>query len=79
MGRHDTTSVLSDLGGYDLEMGLQGGESPCLILPHEAAIPGGVGAQDRGKLPFLLVSRQWDFPRMGKTNKRTSSGEGFFC
>jgi len=33
---------------------LEGLESRGLILPHETAVSFGVGAQDRGELPFLF-------------------------
>jgi hypothetical protein len=69
--RHDTAPVALNLGTHDLEMGLQGGEGPRLILFHEAAVPCGVGTQDGGKLPLVFFSGQRDSPRVRKKNKRT--------
>ena len=69
--RHDTAPVFLDVRAHNLEMGLEGVEGPRLVLPHEAAVPCGIGAQDGGELPFVFFSGQRDSPRMRKTNKRT--------
>jgi hypothetical protein len=63
VNRHDAAPKPVDERVHDLEMGLQGGQGPPLVPTHETAVPCGVGAEDRGKLPISLFSGQGDSPR----------------
>jgi len=74
VSHHDAAPVLLDEAAHALEMGLQCGEGPPLVRLHETAVPHGIGTQDGGELPFLLVSGQRDSPRMRKKYNRKWSG-----
>ena len=64
-GIHDAALVFLDERAHRLAVALEGLESPGLILPHEAAVLHGAGAQDRGELALVFFSGQTDSPSAG--------------